>query len=492
MRNRRELLSIFVLFIYFKQSTCYLIPLVSNNLTLDLITLNNHSRTLNISLPEVISELNLTKTTEPTDQRSFFFKTEPMTTTAYISEKPEEQMFLVEVNLQIENFLMFEPKNGVTQLSARLQYKWWNRLQQKPGSLDNTLNYQPVMSFRNDQNWDQTFKETIEVVEQNSENQARLQTPKKTNSPTIFDFKYAALEQDITLKFKCQHGNELLDTSRFPFDKYTCQQNLYLDLVPIGHRKSGHFSNYSPSQSKPRFSVVNRLDFDDQNFNKLVVQPGDNTLITRDWILKRLRMTYLNTSQGTNDYSSRIQLTLDINRRVELHVFILIVPLGFFTCLTFLVFLLPTSNTSEKTMLTFINFICLLLFNIYLFKLVMYTYKFVHVPQILQYSNCLMVMQLVVFVYICLAKSIYHYGLFNLNTDFLVKHEVTKKKQPKQHAYQNNYERSPGQRGLDCCEPNNIQESVTLHNFKDNLNEEKTEVCCTMTNQVIFNLEFSI
>ena len=109
-----------------------------------------------------------------------------------------------------------------------------------------------------------------------------------------------------------------------------------------------------------------------------------------------------------------MQLKLQISRRREPQIFIFVLPLCMFTCITFIVFLIPTSdNTSDKTLLTFANLISLLAFNVYLFRTVTYTYEFVSVPQILQYSNCLMILQLVLFVYISMAKSIHQHGVLS-------------------------------------------------------------------------------
>jgi len=111
----------------------------------------------------------------------------------------------------------------------------------------------------------------------------------------------------------------------------------------------------------------------------------------------------------------RVGVKFYIYRRREPQVYIFVLPLVLFTLITFLIFFLPTSNTSEKTLIAFLNFSCMLGYNIYLFKLVIFTYDFMRMPLILQYSNCLMVIQLGVLAYTCLVKSVYHYGFLTFN-----------------------------------------------------------------------------
>ena len=309
---------------------------------------------------------------------------------------------------------------------------------------------------------------------------------------TAFDYQYAALEQNVTFKFKCrQQGNlvDFLDTSKFPFDSHICQLALNLNIKPVGHPKSQE-RHHLPSNLKPKFSIINSLE-SEQYVNKLVMLPNDYNWITRDWILKRLNIMYKgklpnNTngrllSQDDELDSSQLNINLYINRRREPQIFILILPLGMFTCLTFLVFLLPTDNTSEKTLLTFMNFICLLAFNIYLFKLVIYTYEFVHVPQILQYSNCLMIMQLIVFVYICLAKSIYQYGFFGSSSRTIKAIADEKIGKQEQVVRLNSYQLDPRMfvRSLN----NRMTENIEMQDTISNRDE-----CCTLRKQVNKNI----
>jgi hypothetical protein len=288
---------------------------------------------------------------------------------------------------------------------------------------------------------------------------------------------YSCLEQNVTLKFKCKTDgifdslSSSIDTSNFPFDTHACELNF--DIIAS---LSGSNSKLESSDlDKPVFSFAslvpddpNKIEIDNNlfefySYNKLVQASSNYSWISREWLLKKITMLYSNqttvksgtylsrnlnissefhekldhylmsrkdlinnsiTSQIQSSSSSydklssllpRVGVTFYVARRREPQVYIFVLPLVLFTLITFLIFFLPTSNTSEKTLIAFLNFACMLGYNIYLFKLVIYTYDFMRMPLILQYSNCLMVIQLGVLAYTCLVKSVYHYGFLTFN-----------------------------------------------------------------------------
>lgn len=193
--------------------------------------------------------------------------------------------------------------------------------------------------------------------------------------------------------------------------------------------------------------------------NKLVHTSNNYSLIGREWLLKKVAVFYANattppqlhsltsaTTQAdkfdhilalnrlTNDSAltslilsnqqhqqqqqsqtqqqqrATITMRFVVYRRREPQVYVFVLPVLLFTSITFLIFFLPTTTSSEKSLIAFLNFASLLAYNLYLFKLIIYEYEFQRIPLLLQYSNCLMVIQLGVLAYTCLVKSIYHQG----------------------------------------------------------------------------------
>ena len=266
-----------------------------------------------------------------------------------------------------------------------------------------------------------------------------------------------------------------LDTSNFPFDAHACEINFDI-IASLSESESN--SQQSDTQI-PVFSFAslipeepNRVEIDNNlfeffSYNKLVSSPSNYSWISKEWLLKKVTLFYSNLTtaspirsasylasstelknatvndqsekldhylmsrinnnvtaqkqqQGVFNYQSfsvlpKIGVKFYIYRRREPQVYIFVLPLVLFTLITFLIFFLPTSNTSEKTLIAFLNFACMLGYNMYLFKLVIYTYDFMRIPLMLQYSNCLMVIQLGVLAYTCLVKSVYHYGFLTFN-----------------------------------------------------------------------------
>lgn len=268
-----------------------------------------------------------------------------------------------------------------------------------------------------------------------------------------------------------------LDQSRFPFDSHICE--IDLDLLPTQLSTIRSASN-ATTVKKPIFLFSwNRINnknnpnrlfrqqralsdepqsaaelypneqfVDFYKLAKLVNMPNNYSLIAREWLLKKLVIFYKNSSlpdvqpsgdvddirlldqimllnQNSTSTTGRQQplftpaslsLKFFIYRKREPQVYIFLLPLVLFTLVTFLIFFLPTSNTSEKTLISFLNFISLLAYNLYLFKLIIYVYEFERLPLILQYSNCLMLIQLGVLAYTCLVKSIYHSGFLTFSS----------------------------------------------------------------------------
>ncbi len=365
---------------------------------------NSTNQTISSPLINLTSIVNAKRL----EQRNFFKDSinkkikEPSLDNSVIIENEE---FSLEFNLQIDKILSLTASNAYVELTARLKLKWWNR--KSSSTVDSTLSYQPVIFFKNP------------YYSLTNNHQRSL------SNPTIFDFHYAALEKNLTFKFKCNNNQDFLDTSQFPFDIHSCNLDIFIDLEPVGQRKQTMTSNYSPNIFRPRLSIINRVNVENN------VKTASN-----DWVFKKLAVSAWNSTPETN--MLRIQLKFAINRQYESYIYILILPLGIFTCLVFVVFWLPTTDSGEKTFLTLINFVCLLVFNYLLFNLTMSTMGFAHIPQLLQYSSCLIFVNCIVFVYICLAKSVYHYGLFNLNTKYVSSAKSAKNTYVRS---QNDYER---------------------------------------------------
>ena len=210
--------------------------LLSSNSTAEFLSLNNYSKVLDKSLPEVLNNLG-NNVSEP---RNFFGKS--------TKKAMGSPVFLLELHFEIDKFLFFEPRNGYIEVTAMLQYKWWNK--HDPQSEDQLDLFQPVISLeklRDNKDYNiqvndesgryRLLQIPIQIL---ARKQQRSGDEEEVEVDTVFDDKYAALEQNVTIMFKCQHGNSSLgglDTSRFPFDSYSCSLNLDLEMKPIGRPK---------------------------------------------------------------------------------------------------------------------------------------------------------------------------------------------------------------------------------------------------------------
>lgn len=473
------------------------------NISSSFFQVNNYSKVLNRSFPDIIDDLNITELDliahEPTLAKVFkIIEDAP----------PDPPVFQLDLCFVVRNFLMFDPTTGSVKVSASLQYKWWN---DKSEFNNSAFSYRPVIIFKEDLEdkiIEEYKKDNYLVVHNRNEEFNIKRLYHKHNEATIFDYQYSALEQNVTLKFKCQldgRSRDFLDTSKFPFDSHACKIDLYIDVQPVGRpkpHKGGKVlkRNYSHNVIKPKFSLINQnINY---NLHKLVTQPNGNSLVSRDWILKKLSL-YTNSTDISNrglrkdsdGDISKISIKFFIYRRRETQVFVFILPLGIFTCITFLVFVIPPENSGEKTLLTFLNFICLLVYNAYLFQLIIYTYEFVNVPQILQYSSCLMALQLVVFLYVCLVKLVYYYGCFsctNRHLSNLV--ETSYKRILSGKTVQNKYELFPHYPSVKQALNRNgkVKMNVELQDFDPSCSDETLDtsemnnIAQTKVNLIIF------
>lgn len=412
-------------------------------------------------------------------------------TVSQIEQPNTDHIYFMDFEPNVINLVSFEPKTGMIELDLQLIYKWWH-------SSDETLDYghrqtsayYPGVTFRDKQaklvvkNQLHTI-DNIQVMLDNNIGYAldehqlldklerfklfppqiqQLTTlkPEPKRKRTMFRH-FSKLEQNVTIKFNCKKplDDEFtddiigLDTSRFPFDSHMCE--LELDLVPIEPKPSLN-KTFNPifmfSASKLNKNMNRMLvetDFNNSlstSFldlywynNKIVQIPNNYSLISREWMLKKVAVFYsnatspfqtkidssekydqilmsnrLNDSNSTNSIQpAGINIRFFVYRRREPQVYVFLLPLLLFTSITFLIFFLPTTPASEKSLITFLNFAFLLAYNLYLFKLIIYEYEFQRMPLLLQYSNCLMVIQLGVLAYTCLVKSVYHQGFLTFS-----------------------------------------------------------------------------
>ena len=118
----------------------------------------------------------------------------------------------------------------------------------------------------------------------------------------------------------------------------------------------------------------------------------------------------------SNIQPAKVSIDFLIYRRREPQVYLFILPLVIFTLITFLIFFLPTTKGSEKSLIALLNCAFLIAYNIYSFKMIVITYDLARIPLILKYSNCLMIIQLAVLAYTCLVKSIYLNGFLTFSS----------------------------------------------------------------------------
>ena len=290
-----------------------------------------------------------------------------------------QTLYHVGFSLIVDDFSKFEFKTGLVELHVCLKYNWWS--DEYNETTKSSKSSPPSFIF------DSNVEQVNKTLTHTNLNEFYM-NKQRFKSRYLQNF-----EQNSTIKFKCSSFDQMdLYSSSFPFDSYICELNLQLTDLPI-------------VTIKPLFNSSGI-----KNYNKLVKKSSEYSIFAREWILKNVDIAYI--KQNSNESvlnKNQLVLKFCVRRRREPHVIMFICPLAIFTCITFLIFLIPTSVASEKTLLTFFNFMCLFVFNIYMFNLMFHSYEFIAMPFILQYSNCLMSLQLVVFIYICLSKSMHYY-----------------------------------------------------------------------------------
>ena len=302
------------------------------------------------------------------------------------------------------------------------------------------------------------------------------QTTKSKNNQNR---KSTYLEQNVNLKFKCKNfldsetdeidsedEDEAIDVSQFPFDVHRC--SLEFDL--IANTKNN--SNITSIYLFPILKDTNQIDY-----FKLVKHITNGSLFTQEWVLKRVYINYFNSTSTLylpsiksnpninntfndifmttetddsfpiNDYimslnldnenikkrrrnnedqpknsflnnitPAKVSIDFLVYRRREPQIYLFILPLVILTLITFLIFFLPTTKGSEKSLIALLNCAFLITYNIYAFKMIVITYDITKIPLILKYSNCLMIIQLAVLAYTCLVKSIYLNGFLTFSS----------------------------------------------------------------------------
>jgi hypothetical protein len=302
---------------------------------------------------------------------------------------------------------------------------------------------------------------------------------KSTNTKVNQNKKYSYLEQNANLKFKCKNfldsesdeidsedDDEAIDVSQFPFDVHRC--SLEFDLIANTKNNSNITSIYLFSN----FKDTSQIDY-----FKLVKHVTNSSLFTQEWVLKRVYINYFNSTSTLflpsiqsnrninnsfdetlmttetddsfpiNDYimslnldgenikkrrrdndgqpknsflnnitPAKVSIDFLIYRRREPQIYLFILPLVILTLITFLIFFLPTTKGSEKSLIALLNCAFLIAYNIYAFKMIVIAYDITKIPLILKYSNCLMIIQLAVLAYTCLVKSIYLNGFLTFSS----------------------------------------------------------------------------
>ena len=367
--------------------------------------------------------------------------TELFSSKSELSKSEHKSIYFVDFDIFVNDFLNFEPKNGLLEMDLSVKFKWWENNSKTEEDIETIIrkrnqfsksqnlkiknfysnSFYPSLKFtdkqakllvRNSVHRIGNLEEVLEPFELIKQSQPR---PKSDNFKKSYR-QYSSLEQDLILKFNCLNETEKFDNffnifssdsmEKFPFDSHECSLNF--DIIP-----KQVFANTYLRVAKKRQTPIYVFQANKQtdyiiDYNKLVQASSNHSLISREWLLKKISISYTNTSQReVQDYTSNMMVKFHILRRREPQLYIFLIPLSIFTMVTFLVFFLPTSKTSEKCLIAFLNLIVLLSFNLYLFKLIIYIYELVRIPLILQYSNCLMLIQLGVFVYTCLSKSMY-------------------------------------------------------------------------------------
>jgi hypothetical protein len=359
-------------------------------------------------------------------------------------------IYFINFDLFVNDFINFEPKTGQIEMDLSIKYKWWdNSTNNRYLTVDqynkvrknieyNTNSFYPVIKFK-----DNLVKLTVKnqihridnleelVVPPTHKQQSRIKSSKKVYR------QYSSLEQHFLIKFNCKSFLNNADPNKFlnffnietnsmdtfPFDTHDC--NLLFSLLPrhVNMNNLAQLRIFNLKQPNFSFLINNNANQNENYLNKLVETSNNYSYMKREWLLKKYTITYSNnkTKRSNNDdnieddeNNNKINITFQIFRRREPQIFIFILPLAVFTILTFMIFFISTS-ASEKTLIAFLNLVCLLGFNVYLFKLMIFVYELVRIPLILQYSNCLMIIQLGVFVYVVLAKSLY----FTINNSLL-------------------------------------------------------------------------
>lgn len=360
--------------------------------------------------------------------------------------------YLIDFDIEITEFVNFEQKNGFLELNAKINYKWWNFDDHSKFSHSTfpsiiLKNKNSELKIHNQIHVKNNFKMIIRS-ERNLYKKSNRSSQSSLNSVPVEEKlqSFSYIEQNVTLKFFCNNFQHL-DTASFPMDFHNCE--IKFDILPNVYKKSD-------KKIKPNyFFSINDLNFkkirtSNKNYiteliyyNKLVSSASNYSLISKEWIIKKIEIKYFNSSSNVIESNSftnpnekmlenyvqvskigfvsspaSISLKFSVYRKREPQVYIYILPTILFTLLMFTIFFMPNTESSEKSLISFFNFISLVGFNLYLFTLLMQTYGFQQLPFLLQYSNCLMVIQLGVLAYTSLVKSVHQNGFLILNDSF--------------------------------------------------------------------------
>jgi len=374
-----------------------------------------------------------------------------------LSTEERHPIYYMSFELFVNDFLSFEPKTGLVEIDLTVKYKWWDNSSRNHITEDDytssilknqftrsardqyadlfypaiSLPNSAKLSVKNQVRRVDNLEEFFERMPIEVQKTPRLKSTRKEKLKKVYR-QFSSLEQTFIIQFYCQLYSNLNETNsilnffniysfdsmeKFPFDSHEC--DLTFDVLPrqlnMNNLAQLRISKIKKSLT-PLYIFPSSKQTESLNeYNRLVVASSNYSWIKREWLLKKIDITYKN---GSNiDDPSNIVVRFNVFRRREPQILIFVFPLVIFTFIMFMVFFLPTTNTNEKTMIAFLNLLFLLAFNLYLFKLMIFTYELVKIPLILQYSNCLMVIQLGVFVYTCLVKSMF----FTINNSLFTK-----------------------------------------------------------------------
>ena len=197
-----------------------------------------------------------------------------------------------------------------------------------------------------------------------------------------------------TLNYMSNHVN---------FNKNNNNNNINMELNNTSNSINS-ISDFMTTESEDSFPINDYIMSLNLNGELVKKKRNDNDD-------QQLKNSFLN-----NITPAKVSIDFLVYRRREPQIYLFVLPLVILTLITFLIFFLPTTKGSEKSLIALLNCAFLIAYNIYAFKMIVLTYDISKIPLILKYSNCLMIIQLAVLAYTCLVKSIYLNGFLTFSS----------------------------------------------------------------------------